>query len=266
MGACRSTTSPGARRDRVDHGESRPRKKSGNRSSLAEIMAGRDPHCRRKCRGPRGRHRLPTSSTSTSELRRGGSLRDPVTVKGRLKAHQAALGDLPVTRSENRTTSFVFTAAYRKGREIARSTERWPHCGRRSTGAAPGPAVLGHHPFHRFGVHIRVKDETKRDRRIGLQEEQALLAACSEMNDAEHKCVGARCTIASSARSRRAVARARCCDQCRHVDWEHHQIAILENMRRTATTADPVRSAGTSRADSQAACGARSSGFVFGRR
>src|SRR5713226_3975806 len=57
--------------------------------------------------------------------------------------------------------------------------------------------VLGRHQpsepkLHRFGVNIKVKDESKRDRRIGLQEEQALRAACSEMNGAELKFVGSR--------------------------------------------------------------------------
>src|SRR5437016_2892805 len=68
-----------------------------------------------------------------------------------------------------------------------------------TTGQLPGateksrsqdPPYLTTTPVHRFGVNIKVKEETKRDRRIGLQEEQALLSACSEMNGAEHKCVG----------------------------------------------------------------------------
>jgi len=89
------------------------------------------------------------------------------------------------------------------------------------------PPYLTTTPFHRFGVSIKVKDETRRDRRIGVQEEQALLAACSHMNGAEHKYVG------SAMHDRMIGALETCCRQGemlriqnRHVDWERHQIAI----------------------------------------
>jgi integrase len=89
------------------------------------------------------------------------------------------------------------------------------------------PPYLTRTPFHRFGVNIKTKEETKRDRRIGVQEEQALLTACSEMNSAEHKFVG------SSMHDRIIGALETCCRQGemlriqnRRVDWEQHQIAI----------------------------------------
>jgi len=76
-------------------------------------------------------------------------------------------------------------------------------------------------------VNIKTKEETKRDRRIGVQEEQGLLTACSEMNGAEHKFVG------SSMHDRIIGALETCCRQGemlriqnRRVDWEQHQIAI----------------------------------------
>jgi integrase len=82
-------------------------------------------------------------------------------------------------------------------------------------------------PFHRFGVSIRTKDETKRDRRIGVQEEQRLLTAALDMNGPEHKFVG------SAMHDRLVGALETCCRQGemlriqnRHVDWERHQIAI----------------------------------------
>src|ERR1700704_993668 len=89
------------------------------------------------------------------------------------------------------------------------------------------PPYLTTTPFHRFGVNIKVKEETKRDRRVGLQEEQALLAACSEMNGFEHRSVGApmhdRLIGALETCSRQGeMLRI----QNRHVDWEKHQIAI----------------------------------------
>jgi integrase len=76
-------------------------------------------------------------------------------------------------------------------------------------------------------VTIKVKEETKRDRRIGLQEEQALLAACSEMTGPDHKFVG------PSMHDRLIGALETCCRrgemlriQNRHIGWERHQVAI----------------------------------------
>jgi integrase len=155
-------------------------------------------------------------------------LRDPVTIKGRLKAIKETLGDLPVTALEKPAEVLRFKAAYRKGREVAtvnralstlRAAINW--------GRFQDPPYLTTTPFHRFGVNIKTKEETKRDRRIGLQEEQALLSACSEMNGAEHKYVG------SSMHDRIIGALETCCRQGemlriqnRRVDWEQHQIAI----------------------------------------
>ena len=60
-------------------------------------------------------------------------------------------------------------------------------------------------------------------RRIGLQEEQALLAACSDMSGPAHKYVG------PSMHDRIIGALETCCRrgemlriQNRHVDWERH--------------------------------------------
>ena len=82
-------------------------------------------------------------------------------------------------------------------------------------------------PFHRFGVTIRTKDETKRDRRIAFAEENALLDAALAVNSEEHRWVG------ESMHDRIIGAIETCCRQGemlriqnRHVDWERHQIAI----------------------------------------
>ena len=94
------------------------------------------------------------------------------------------------------------------------------------------------HVADRFGVTIRTKEETERDRRIGLHEEQALLAASGQMGGAEHKYVG------SAMHDRIIGALEACCRrgemlrlQNRHVDWERHQIAfpvVMRRMRRIA--------------------------------
>jgi integrase len=196
---------------------------------LGEIVSGRDP------RVPPSTQQAAVGLTVAEFLDRyytnyveAEGLRDPVTIKGRLKAIKETLGDLPVTALEKPAEVLRFKAAYRKGREVAtlnralstlRAAINW--------GRFQDPPYLTTTPFHRFGVNIKTKEETKRDRRIGVQEEQALLTACSEMNSAEHKSVG------SSMHDRIIGALETCCRQGemlriqnRRVDWEQHQIAI----------------------------------------
>jgi integrase len=196
---------------------------------VAEIMSGRDP------RVPPNVPKPAVGVTVADFLDRyftdyveAEGLRDPATIKGRLKAIKQTLGDLPVTVLERSADILRFKAVYRKGRQVAtvnralsilRAAINW--------GRFQDPPYLTTTPFHRFGVNIKVKEETKRDRRIGLQEEQALLAACSEMTGAEHKCVG-------SSMHDRIIGALETCSrqgemlriQNRHVDWERHQIAI----------------------------------------
>ena len=99
-----------------------------------------------------------------------------MTIKGRLKAIKTTLGELPVTALEKPSEVLWFEAAYRKGREVAtlnralstlRAAINW--------GRFQDPPYLSTTPFHRFGANIKTKEETKRDRRIGLQEEQVRL-------------------------------------------------------------------------------------------
>lgn len=89
------------------------------------------------------------------------------------------------------------------------------------------PPLLQNSPFHRFGVTIRAKAETRRDRRILPDEEHALLKAALEMDAEQHACV------AMAMHDRIIGALETCCRQGevlrilnRHVDWEHHQLAI----------------------------------------
>lgn len=89
------------------------------------------------------------------------------------------------------------------------------------------PPLLSTSPFHRFGVSIRARDETKRDRRIHRDEEQTLLAACLTMNTAEHRWTG------PAMHDRIIAALETCCRQGemlrmknRDVDRTQHQILI----------------------------------------
>ena len=196
---------------------------------VAEIVSGRDP------RVPPNAPRASGVTTVAEFLDRyfaeyveAEGLRDPGTIKGQLAAIKHTLGALPVTALERPAEVLRFKAAFRKGRAVAtlnralgtlRAAINW--------GRFQDPPYLTTTPFHRFGVSIKIKEETKRDRRIATQEEQALLAACSAMNGAEHKYVGA------SMHDRLIGALETCCRQGemlriqnRHVDWELQQIAI----------------------------------------
>jgi integrase len=155
-------------------------------------------------------------------------LRSARSISARLQAVKAVLGDEPVAALEQASEIARFKAAYRQGREIAtvnralsilRAAINW--------GRFQDPPILTMSPFHRFGVSIRTKDETKRDRRIGVQEEQRLLTGALDMNGPDHKFVG------SAMHDRLVGALETCCRQGemlriqnRHVDWERHQIAI----------------------------------------
>jgi hypothetical protein len=196
---------------------------------LGCIISGLDP------RVPRRTPKAATELTVAQFLDRywttyveAEGLRSARTIQGHLKALKASLGQQPVTVLEKPLEILRFKAEYRPGHEVAtvnrvlgvlRSAINW--------GRFQDPPLLSTTPFHRFGVTIKSKEETKRDRRVGPQEEQALLAACSTMNSAEHKFVG------PAMHDRIIGALETCCRQGetlrlqnRDVDWAQHQIVI----------------------------------------
>jgi integrase len=196
---------------------------------LGEIVAGRDP------RIPPTTQQAAVGLTVAEFLDRyytsyveAEGLRSSGSIHARLKAVKRSLGDLPIAALEKPSEILRFRAEYRHGHEVAsvnralsvlRAAINW--------GRFQDPPVLSTSPFHRFAVSIKAKEETKRDRRIGLQEEQRLLATALEMNSAGHRFVG------PSMHDRIVGALETCCRQGemlriknRHVDWEQHQIAI----------------------------------------
>ena len=89
------------------------------------------------------------------------------------------------------------------------------------------PPTFGGTPFHRFGVKIKTKVETKRDRRVSPDEERRLLESADILNCAEHAFAGAHM------RDRIVAALETGCRlgemlkiQNRHVLWDTHQIVI----------------------------------------
>jgi hypothetical protein len=96
------------------------------------------------------------------------------------------LGTLPVNALERTDTSEDLKREYGL-------LARWPSIGRPALlrhamnwGRGRTPAIFMASPFHRFGVKIKTKGETKRDRRITLDEERRLLEAADKLNCAEH--------------------------------------------------------------------------------
>ena len=85
-----------------------------------------------------------------------------------------------------------FKASYRHGRAVA-TVDRALSALRRAInwGRFQDLPLPMNSPFHRFGVTIRAKDETRRDRRVGPGEEKALLDAALTVNSEEHRWAGA---------------------------------------------------------------------------
>lgn len=197
---------------------------------LAEIVAGGDPRVK-PAAPPKASEGLSVADFldryCTNYVEAEG-LRDPVTIKGRLKAVKTVLGNEPVSVLEKAEPIQRFKASYRQGRAIATVNRALSAIrGAINWGRFQDPPLLMNSPFHRFGVTIRTKEETKRDRRIGPGEEKALLDAALAVNSEEHKWAG------ESMHDRIIGALETCCRQGemlriqnRHVDWERHQIAI----------------------------------------
>lgn len=199
---------------------------------LAEIMAGRDPRIPPQPTTTEPATTVPTVSDFLdryfAEYVEAEALKSAGTVRGHIKALKASLGQLPVTALEKPADIVRFKAEYRQRREVAtvnrvlgilRAAINW--------GRFQDPPLLSTTPFHRFGVTIRSREETKRDRRIHRDEEQALLSACLRMNTAEHKWTG------PEMHDRIIGALETCCRrgemlrlQNRDIDWTQHQLVI----------------------------------------
>lgn len=197
---------------------------------LGEIMAGRDP------RVPPPRTPASTTGLTVADFLdryftnyvEAEGLKSADTILGHLKAMKASLGSLDVVALEKPGEILRFKAEFRQGHEVAtvnralgvlRGAINW--------GRFQDPPMLSTTPFHRFGVTIKAKDETKRDRRLQRTEEQALLSSCLTMTGGEHKHVG------RAMHDRIIGALETCCRQGemlriqnRHVDWDQHQIVI----------------------------------------
>ena len=148
---------------------------------LAEIVAGGDPRRRPKPAAPANELTVAEflDRYYTKYVEAEG-IKSAKTVSGQIKALKASLGHLPVVALEKAGDIARFKTTYREGHEVAtvnralgalRAAINW--------GRFQDPPLLATTPFHRFGVSIKARDETKRDRRVHWDEEQRLLASLS---------------------------------------------------------------------------------------
>lgn len=195
---------------------------------IGEIVAGKDP---RKAPAPP----VPEGTTVSHFLDQyferyvvAESLRSVASIRSRLAALKDALGELPVAALERTETIEDFKREYGKARSIAavnrtlgilRHAINW--------GRGRTPPLFTASPFHRFGVKIKTKVETKRDRRIAPEEERRLLDAADRLNCAEHAYAGAQmCDRIIGALETACRLGEMLKIQNHHVLWDTHQIVI----------------------------------------
>jgi integrase len=195
---------------------------------IGEIVAGKDP---RKAPAPPARTGMTVSDFLDSYYDRyvvAESLRSVASIRSRLATLKEFLGTLPVLELERLDPIEDFKRSYAETKSTA-SVNRTLAILRHAINWGRGrtPPIFSTSPFHRFGVKIKTKGETKRDRRIAPEEEQRLLAAADKINCTEHAFAGA------PMRDRIIGALETGCRlgemlkiQNRHVLWNTHQIGI----------------------------------------
>jgi integrase len=195
---------------------------------IGEIVAGNDP---RKPPSPPTPEGMTVADFLDQYYERyvvAESLRSVASIRSRLGSLKDAVGMLSVGALARTETIEDFKREYGKTRSIAavnrtlgilRHAINW--------GRGRTPPIFTASPFHRFGVKIKTKVETKRDRRITPDEERKLLDAADKLNCAEHAFAGAQM------RDRIIGALETGCRlgemlkiQNRHILWDTHQIII----------------------------------------
>ncbi len=195
---------------------------------IGEIVSGRDP---RKPPTPPAAEGMTVADFLEQYYERyvvAESLRSVASIRSRLSALKEGLGTLPVNALERTDTIEDFKREYGKTRSlvavnrtlgILRHAMNW--------GRGRTPAIFMASPFHRFGVKIKTKGETKRDRRITLDEERRLLEAADKLNCAEHAFAGAQMGDRIVGALETACRLGEMLKiQNRQVLWDTHQIII----------------------------------------
>jgi integrase len=195
---------------------------------IGEIVAGKDP---RKPPAPPTPAGMSVADFLDQYYERyvvAEGLRSVASIRSRLAALKDAIGAVPVAALERAETIEDFKHTYSQTRSIT-AVNRTLGIVRHAINWGRGrtPPIFSASPFHRFGVKIKTKVETKRDRRIPPDEERKLLEAADKLNCVEHAFAGAQM------RDRIIGALETACRlgemlkiQNRHVLWDTHQISI----------------------------------------
>ena len=195
---------------------------------IGEIVSGRDP---RKPPAPPAAEGMTVADFLDQYYERyvvAESLRSIASIRSRLAALKEGLGTLPVSALERTDTIEDFKREYGQSRSLAavnRTLGILRHAMNWGRGRTPPMFVAS--PFHRFGVKIKTKGETKRDRRITPDEERRLLDAAGTLDCAEHAFAGAqmRDRIVGAMETACRLGEMLKIQNC-HVLWDTHQISI----------------------------------------
>jgi integrase len=213
---------------------------------LGEIGAGRDPRM-----SPSSASSLQTVSgfldTYVERYVKAEGLKSEASVISRITALKGHFGARPVRDLERVDVIEDFKVAYGKGRKLS-SVNRTLGVLRHAInwGMGRSPALFDKSPFSRFGVKIKTKGETRRDRRVMAEEEQRLLTTAEAMDCGEHLFVG------GSMRDRLICALDTGCRRGemllilnRHIHWDSYQILIpAEHAKDAETRRIPFRRTG----------------------
>ena len=155
---------------------------------------------------------------------RAERLKSAASVMSRLGALKAHLGERPVRDLERVEVIEDFKVAFGKGRTIATVNRTLGVLRHAITGGGRNACDFRCSPSFRFGVKIKTKGETKRDRRCVRGGAQLLSAADKSIR--RTRFAGARCEI-EYRRARDRLPTGRDAEiQNRHVQWDTHQISF----------------------------------------
>jgi integrase len=161
-------------------------------------------------------------------------LKGQATARSQLKILREHLGALPLATLERPAPIEDFRRAFshRKPATVNRYLARLRHM----LGWAQARGFVTRTPFSRYSLIISTKRETQRSRRVHPDEEQALVAACDQIDDARHWYAGRelkpRIEAALDLGLRRGEMLAL---RNRDVDWHKHRVVL-----RGATTKSAI--------------------------
>jgi integrase len=191
-------------------------------------------------------------------------LKGRATATSQLKVLREHLGDLPLAALERPAPIEDFRRAFsdRKPATVNRYLARLRHL----LGWAQEHGLVTRTPFSRYSLIISTKRETQRSRRVHPDEEQALVAACDQIDDARHWYAGRelkpRIEAALDLGLRRGEMLAL---RNRDVDWYKHRVVLRgETTKSAILRAIPFDPAGRVAAFLKTRRFLKADGYVFG--